>query len=827
MPLFSETYTFCTRTDDGVRLYVNGERIIDHWTGNVNEHCATITLNKGEFYDIQMDYFEGGNGARAALYWESLSQIREIIPASQLYSGKDTAMFTIEASAGPNGTIDPSGAFKIQSGFSKTFVITPDIGYKVAEVIIDGQSIGGGMQSYTFNNVFENHTIAVAFDTALQTPYHGAPFLIEDVTYIQTEDYDNGGNYVSYYDSDPENQGGEYREDYVDIGTVSDVGGGYKVGWSSQGEWLEYTVDVTPGTYNLSIRYASDGANVADFKLTLDGTQIGYFTTKNTGGWETYETLTVDSITLAGGTNQILRLELVNGYSVNYNWIRFSPVGTDMFKTITATADSTGSISPSGSVEVDLGFNQTFSILPNEDYTVADVVVDGQSVGAVFEYEFVNVTEDHSISASFVAAQQSTYGNSGQPWEISGVTRIEAENHDQGGLNVAYFDQSAGNEGGSYRNEDVDIDTMAMLTEGFYVGYTADGEWLEYTIDVMADTYNIKVSVASDGGTIGDLRLLLDGQVIADYSVNNTGGWLTFETLTVSDVPLTAGSNQVLRVEFYNGGSINFDYIEFVPSSLSEYTITASAGANGSISPSGSVLVAQGDDQTFSITPDSGYEVADVFVSGNSVGAVSTYTFANVTATDSISANFKPVSTSYPVIHSVSEESDDAPAEGLIDGDFHAANADARWSAYGMPQSVIIDYGENKSIIGTKVYTYKNRAYQYKVELSEDLDFSGDLVVDRLSNTSGGQPITDNFGAVTARYAKITVTGAAAYTGSWVSLIEFEIVEGTSNEIPEGYPVINSFSKEAGDGPATNLIDDNTDGCIALGGQWLPTMDHC
>ena len=203
------------------------------------------------------------------------------------------------------------------------------------------------------------------------------------------------------------------------------------------------------------------------------------------------------------------------------------------------------------------------------------------------------------------------------------------------------------------------------------------------------------------------------------------------------------------------------------------------------------------------------------------VNAVSTQSHDGVSWSPIIEYMDKP-NKNFPVINSVSGQSDDAPAEGLIDGDLHATNADARWSADGMPQSVIIDYGENKSFIGTKLYTYKNRAYQYKVELSEDLDFSGDLVVDRLSNTSSGQPITDNFSAVTARYAKITVTGAAAYTGSWVSLIEFEIVEGTSNEIPEGYPVINSFSKEAGDGPATNLIDDNTDGVSRWSANTFP-----
>ena len=160
----------------------------------------------------------------------------------------------------------------------------------------------------------------------------------------------------------------------------------------------------------------------------------------------------------------------------------------------------------------------------------------------------------------------------------------------------------------------------------------------------------------------------------------------------------------------------------------------------------------------------------------------------------------------YPLIHSVSAETSSGQATSLIDGDTDGAS---RWAAEGFPQWVIIDYGENKSITGTRLSTYLDRAYQYKVEMSEDLDFTGDLVVDRLANTSGEQPIADDFPAVSARYVKITVTGASGYSGTWVSLTEFEIVEGE----PEiQYPIIHSFSTENFDGPATNLIDGDTNG---------------
>ncbi len=79
----------------------------------------------------------------------------------------------------------------------------------------------------------------------------------------------------------------------------------------------------------------------------------------------------------------------------------------------------------------------------------------------------------------------------------------------------------------------------------------------------------------------------------------------------------------------------------------SSYTISASYGTGGTISPSGSVTVASGSGRTFMITPNAGYTVSNVTVDGKSVGAVSSYTFSNVTANHTIAAAFTSSSTAY------------------------------------------------------------------------------------------------------------------------------------------------------------------------------------
>ena len=95
------------------------------------------------------------------------------------------------------------------------------------------------------------------------------------------------------------------------------------------------------------------------------------------------------------------------------------------------------------------------------------------------------------------------------------------------------------------------------------------------------------------------------------------------------------------------------------------YTIAASATTGGSISPVGTVSVNQGDDKTFTITPDTGYAIADVVVDGVSQGAVSSYTFSSVTVNHTITASFSPVPT-YTITASAGNNGSIAPSGDVV-----------------------------------------------------------------------------------------------------------------------------------------------------------------
>lgn len=82
----SETYTFHTQTDDGVRLWVNGQLVIDNWTDHGNTHDnGDIVFTKGQRYPIRLEYYENGGDARCELSWSTPTIARETIPRQYLW----------------------------------------------------------------------------------------------------------------------------------------------------------------------------------------------------------------------------------------------------------------------------------------------------------------------------------------------------------------------------------------------------------------------------------------------------------------------------------------------------------------------------------------------------------------------------------------------------------------------------------------------------------------------------------------------------------------------------------------------------------------------
>ena len=87
MPLFSETYTFSTLTDDGVRLWVDGKMLIDRWEDQESTtYSGTIDLIAYRKYDLRLEYYDATEQAVARLSWSSRSQRLEIVPSACLFA---------------------------------------------------------------------------------------------------------------------------------------------------------------------------------------------------------------------------------------------------------------------------------------------------------------------------------------------------------------------------------------------------------------------------------------------------------------------------------------------------------------------------------------------------------------------------------------------------------------------------------------------------------------------------------------------------------------------------------------------------------------------
>ncbi|HEX3132769.1 MAG TPA: alkaline phosphatase family protein [Planctomycetota bacterium] len=82
----SQAYTFLVTADDGVRLWVNGQKLVDQWNDHgPTEYSGTITLTAGSYYDLVLEYYQAGGGARIALAWAGAATPKQLIPMQQLY----------------------------------------------------------------------------------------------------------------------------------------------------------------------------------------------------------------------------------------------------------------------------------------------------------------------------------------------------------------------------------------------------------------------------------------------------------------------------------------------------------------------------------------------------------------------------------------------------------------------------------------------------------------------------------------------------------------------------------------------------------------------
>ncbi len=201
--------------------------------------------------------------------------------------------------------------------------------------------------------------------------------------------------------------------------------------------------------------------------------------------------------------------------------------------------------------------------------------------------------------------------------------------------------------------------TVTGLTDGrtYYFAVTAyDTSNLEstYSNEVSTNTcrYSISPPNQSFPASGGTGSISVSTQSTCSWSASSSVSWLTITSGSSGTgngtvrYSVNSNNNSSSRTASSTIAKNTFTVTQ-EGSSTTTYTITASAGTGGTISPSGTVTVNRNANRSFTITPNTGYSVDRVTVDGSSVGAISTYTFSNVTANHAISASFKANATKY------------------------------------------------------------------------------------------------------------------------------------------------------------------------------------
>ena len=225
--------------------------------------------------------------------------------------------FTITAVAHGGGTIDPSGAVKVEEGKDQVFTIQPYEGFEVKEVFVNGESVGA-VTEYKFEAVRADASIEVFF--AEKEAVQADKTKLNESIAAAEELLKHAEDYVS--------------EDVQNLMEVLDAA-------------------------------KAVAADPAVTQETVDAAQ--------------------------------------NALDAAMN---IAPIQKEF--AIMAAAGEGGSITPCGTVKVERGMSQTFAIQPKEGYVISDVLVNGQSVGAVAEYTFCDVNADANITALFQKAAVST-----------------------------------------------------------------------------------------------------------------------------------------------------------------------------------------------------------------------------------------------------------------------------------------------------------------------------------------------------------------------------------------------------------------------------------
>ncbi|MEZ0263813.1 MAG: PA14 domain-containing protein [Phycisphaerae bacterium] len=250
----------------------------------------------------------------------------------------------------------------------------------VARVTVPAPAVPGGIALDAADRILiaggGGSQFAVARVTAQERiAFGGIPAAIPGT--IELEKFDFGHDGIAYRDLSAGNAGGAFRDTNVDLEAVAGTAGNYFVRSTQAGEWLEYTVSVdATGTFDLDARVASLGAG-GTFTIAVDGRDVtGAIAVPDTGGWQTWKTVTKHGVPLTAGPH-VLRVTMLtvgrSGVTGNFDSVRLSrpTVRDGLTAAYYDTPDFTGParLATVSTVNFDWGLSSPFATIAPDTFS--------------------------------------------------------------------------------------------------------------------------------------------------------------------------------------------------------------------------------------------------------------------------------------------------------------------------------------------------------------------------------------------------------------------------------------------------------------------------
>lgn len=399
---------------------------------------------------------------------------------------------------------------------------------------------------------------------------------------LQAENFDGGGEGFTFHDSDTKNEGVSYRSDGGGVDIVSG-NGGYAIGYTNSGEWLEYTVDVQEEGYYGYKAWASSGTTNSGFSLSL--ADNGALTTLiepvtvpciTQNSWDKYSVIEGKCVAKFPAGKHVLRLA-ITGSSCNIDRIEFTNLHLNPDLKIGIKVEPAMlTIGETATITVN---NKTDIPVDHVDIFADDELLEVTGAGPYTATYTSNATGLVTIKAVAVDTNgnsSDTYSTSliiteprspylGTAWTLPGL--IEAENFDAGGEGLTFHDTDYEDEGKNiYRNDNAGLDIIED-NGGYVVSNTAAGEWMEYSVNIVDPgtyTYDI-VGKAVSGNPQLTIALADDGKITALTSSTNKikiSNTKAYETSHGNLLRKLKEGNHIIRVTV-NSGNCCIDNIKF------------------------------------------------------------------------------------------------------------------------------------------------------------------------------------------------------------------------------------------------------------------------